>query len=60
MKIIKTRFRQVRIDEETSERRVNEAFDILFAEVIKNVQKEKLNFSFINVSSSGGGEHIYG
>lgn len=52
-KTIKITFRQIREDQETAERHINEAFDILFAEVLKRLQEKKLNNSLSNHSFAG-------
>jgi hypothetical protein len=58
-KEIKVAFRQKGEKPEIAERRVNEAFDILFAEVLKRVRKEKLHYLFTNSISAKGGDVIW-
>lgn len=55
-KQIKITFRQARVEKEVAEKQVNEAFDILFAEVLKRLKNKKSNYLFSDSSSAGGGD----
>jgi len=58
-KEIKVAFRQKSEKPEVAERQINDAFDILFAEVMRRAQKRKLNKSFNNIVSVKGGDYIW-
>jgi len=55
-KQIKITFRQARVEQEVAEKQVNEAFDILFAEVLKRLRDKKSNYLFSDGSSAKGGD----
>jgi len=59
MKTIKIAFRQKGEKPEVAERQINDAFDILFAEVMRRVQKRKLHKSFNNNVSVKGGDYVW-
>jgi len=59
MKKIKVAFRQKGEKPEVAEGQINDAFDILFTEVMKRVQKRKLHKSFSNNVSVKGGDYIW-
>lgn len=58
-KQIKITFRQARVEREIAEKQVNEAFDILFAEVLKRLKEKKSNYLFSNSSSVKGGDAVW-
>jgi hypothetical protein len=58
-KQIKITFRQARVEQEVAEKQVNEAFDILFAEVLKQLKDKKPNYLFSNSSSAKGGDAVW-
>ncbi|OGM25744.1 hypothetical protein A3D00_03375 [Candidatus Woesebacteria bacterium RIFCSPHIGHO2_02_FULL_38_9] len=58
-KEIRVTFRQARVNQEIAEKQVNEAFDILFAEVQKRLHGRKSNYLSINSSSVEGGDRIW-
>lgn len=47
---MKITFKQIPAEQEVAKRQVDEAFDILFAEVIKRLREKKLDNSFNNHS----------
>ena len=59
MKTMKVAFRQRGEKKEIVERQINQAFDILFVEVIKKMQKKRLNYSFNKNVSVGGGDYLW-
>ena len=59
MKQIKVAFRQKGEKSELTERQIDDAFDILFAEVIKRVRKKKPHYLFTNNISAKGGDVVW-
>jgi len=55
-KQIKITFRQARVERDVADKQVNEAFDILFAEVLKRLKDKKSNYLLNNSSSAKGGD----
>ncbi len=59
MKQMRVTFRQARVEQEVADALVNEAFDILFMEVVRRIQKRKLHKSFSNNISTEGGDYVW-
>lgn len=45
-KQIKITFKQIPVEQEIADKQVNEAFDILFAEVLKRLKEKNSNYLF--------------